>query len=392
MKAWVKLLVVFGLVWLGNVCLGHGESKPVAPKWKIDLNDKFGFQAFDRPVTFRWSLHQNVVFLSPDKLLVYQVNRSRTPAQLSPRDASGGGGNFILDARILSTQDGREIRDLRLTTNADSSEILPTRQGRFIVRTGDILYLYSATFEQMASKALPLNRRVREENWQMGVSPSGAEIILVHNQVFKRDAISPTSAVEKATADIEVLNEETLQVMKKFSVPWFIASWSAGEHLLVSSKPSPVAESSTFGLLDFDGNWSPLLFAWYSPMQPCAYLARAIDARLFVTYGCGDLYVFPQNGQKIFSLKSAAKEFVGSVKSSENNLAVQVERHLTLVDNRGNVPIAMTKPLRIDVYDIKTHKAILSVPMHGSRVHYALAAPTLAVVEGTSLSLYQAGP
>ena len=387
MKSPAKLLVLLCLV-----CVGHAQSKPVTPAWKINLNEKFGFQGFDRPVTFRWTLHENVVFLTPDELLVYQVNRSRTLAELSPRDASGGGGNFILDARILSTHDGHEIKNLRLTTNADSSEVLATRQGRFIVRTGDILYLYSAGFERIASIGLPLNRRVKEEDWQMGVSPSGDEVILVHNQIFKRDALSPTSAVQQASADVQVLDEETLRVVKKFSVPWLIASWSAGEHLLVSSKPSPAADASSFGLLDFDGNWSPLLFAWYSPMQPCAYLARAVDPHLFVTYGCGDMYVFPQNGQKVFSLKSAAKEFVGSVKSSDGDLAVQVERHFTKMDNVANVAIAMTRPLRIDMYHINTGRALLSVPLHAARVHYALSPGMLAVVEGASLSLYRAGP
>ncbi|HEU4416114.1 MAG TPA: hypothetical protein VFT65_15105 [Candidatus Angelobacter sp.] len=387
MKVLAKLLLL-----LSMVCLGHAQSKVVVPAWKVDLNQKFGFQGFDRPVTFRWTLQENVVFLSPDELLVYQVNRSRTLVELSPRDASGGGGNFVLDARILSTHDGHEIKSLRLTTNADSSEVLATRQGRFIVRTGDILYLYSAGFERIASIGLPLNRRVKEEDWQIGVSPSGAEVILVHNQILKRAAISPTSAVQQAGADVQLLDEATLNVVKKFTVPWFIASWSAGEHKLVSSQPSPAAEHSSYGLLDFDGNWSPLLFAWYSPMQPCAYLARAVDEHLFVTYGCGDLYVFPQNGQKVFSLKSAAKEFVGSVKSSEGNLAVQAERHFTKMDNAVNVPIAMTRPLRIDVYDIKTGKDLISVPLHATRVHYSLNAGTLAVVEGTSLSLYQARP
>lgn len=387
MNMWAKLLVLLVLAGF------RGDSRAADPKWTIDLKDKFGFDAFDRAITFRWTLQQDVIFLSPDKLLVYQVNRSSKLAELGPRDPSGGGGNFVLDARILSTQDGHEIKALRLTTSADASEVMPTHDGRFLVRTGDILYLYSANFEQLASQQLPLIKKVREESWQVGVSPAGDEVILVHNQIFKRDPISPTSAVQQARADIEILNEQTLQVMRKFSLPWYISSWSAGEHMLVSSRPSPVSDASTFGLLDFDGNWSPLLFAWYSPMQPCAYRARAIDARLFVTYGCGDLYVFPQNGQQVFSFKSHGKESVGSVKGSGGNLAIQQERHFTKIDNAANIAIPLTQPLRIDVYDIKTHKAMFSAPLHRGRAYYALAPHgALAVVDGPSLAFYQVGP
>src|SRR5262249_10507775 len=141
------------------------------PKWTINLMDKFELQAFDRTIKFPWSLHQDVVFLSPDRVLVYQVNRSRAAVKLKPRDASGGSGNFVLDIRILSAVDGHEIKALQLTTNATASKIMATREGRFLVRTGDVLYLYSANFEPIASKALPLLRAVQEEEWQMDVSP-----------------------------------------------------------------------------------------------------------------------------------------------------------------------------------------------------------------------------
>ncbi len=386
---WLVLLVMVGLAGFGR---GTPNPNIPEPSWKIDLKDKFDFQAFDRAISFRWTLHQDVVFLSPDKVLVYQVNRSRAPVKLAPRDASGGGGNFILDMRVLSTQDGSEIKALRLTTNADSTKVMATREGRFLVRTGEILYLYSADFQKIASKALPLQKNIAEEAWQIGVSPSGKEVALVHQQIFKRNEVSPTSDVQKASADVEILNEDTLQTISKFSLPWYLASWSAGEHVLVSSKPWPSDDGSTFGLMDYRGNWSPLLFAWYSPSQPCAYQATAIDARLYATYGCGALSVFPQNGRTVFSLKGSSKEFVGSVKGNSNNLAVQMERHLVKMDNAANIPIRIAKPLRIDVYDTANHKEVFSAPVHSDRVYYALTAQgTLAVVDGTSLVLYHTG-
>lgn len=390
MRAWTKSLVLLALA--GFTLSSRGTPHPntnTEPSWKIDLKDKFDFQAFDRSISFRWTLHQDVVFLSADKVLVYQVNRSRAPVRLAPRDASGGGGNFALDMRILSTQDGHEIKALHMTTNADSTKVMATRDGRFVVRTGDILYLYSADFRVIASKTLPLQKDIAEEAWQIGVSPSGKEVTLVHQRIYKRDQLSPTSDVQRASADVEVLNEATLETISSFSLPWYLASWSAGEHVLVSSKPWPSDDHTTFGLMDYRGNWSPLLFAWYSPSQPCAYQATALDARLYATYGCGTLSVFPQNGRTVFTLKGSSKEFVGSVKGNGSNLAVQIEKHLVKMNNAANVPVEIAKPTRIDVYDTTNHKAVFSAPVHSDRVYYALTAQgTLAVVDGTSLVLY----
>ncbi|HET9285535.1 MAG TPA: hypothetical protein VFR24_26590 [Candidatus Angelobacter sp.] len=390
MKTRAKWLVLLTLTSL--IAFGRGNPNRTEPAWRIDLKDKFDFESFDRDISFRWTMHQDVVFLSPDKVLVYQVNRSHKPVALAPRDASGGGGNFILEMRILSTVDGHEIKAIRMTTNADSTKVMATRNGRFVVRTGEILYLYSADFQRIASKPLPFQKKVAEEAWQIGVSPSGKEVTVVHQQILQRDWKSPTSDIVKASADVEIMNEENLQTISKFSLPWILTSWSSGEHVLVSSKPWPSDDGTTFGLMDYRGNWSPLLFAWYSPSQPCAYQASALDTRLFVTYGCGTLSVFPQNGRTIFSLKSPSKEYVGSVRASGNDLAVQVDRHLVRMDNAGNIPIRVAKPLRIDVYNTQNHKAVLSAPVHGERVYYALSAQgTLAVVDGTSLVLYQTG-
>jgi hypothetical protein len=389
MKMRVKWLALLVLCTSGMFGLDH--HPPATPRWTIDIKDKFNFQRFDRPVTFRWTLHQDVVFLPPDKLIVYQVNRASGPVRLQRRDASGGGGNFVLDIKILSMADGHELAAIHLTTSADSSKVMATRDGRFIVRTGEILYLYSANFEIIGSRPLPLRRQVQEEDWQVDVSPSGARIALVHQQIFKRNQLSPTSDVRWASADVEILREEDLQVIKSFSLPWYLPSWAAGEDVLISSRPAFGADSSSFGVLDFNGNWSPLLLALYSPTQPCAYRAGAVDTHLFVTYGCGTLSVFPQNGQVVFTLKSPSKEFVGAVKGSGSNLAVLVDRHFTKLDNAANLVIEIVKPLRIDVYDFKSRKGILSAPVNGDRVYYALSAQgAVAAVDGTSLTLYQA--
>src|SRR6201993_2632113 len=151
------ILLLFLL--LGCAIIGSARDKKIVPKiepnWSINLKDQYRFEPFDRPITFRWTLYQNVLFISPERVLVYQVNRSNGPVKLGTRDASGGGGNFVLDLRVFSAQDGHEIKSMRLPTGAEPSKVLAIRDGKFIVRTGDILYLYSADFQRLALKSLP---------------------------------------------------------------------------------------------------------------------------------------------------------------------------------------------------------------------------------------------
>ena len=383
MKTWIKIVALFSLCW--PACVGAQSAQP---KWTVDLRQRYEFQAFDRTINFRWTLHQGLLFISPERLLVYQVNRSREKTRLAPRDASGGSGNFILEIKVLNAADGTEIKSLQLPTNAEFSKVLATRDGKFIVRTGDILYLYSADFTRLASHALPLKRQTQEEGWQIGVSPSGDEVQLVHQQIFKRSAISPTSKVEKAQADIEILSADNLETIKAFSEPWFL-SWFPADHALLSSSPTSWAPAASFGLLAFDGQWTPLMPDWTSAEHPCSYQATALEHKLFAAYGCGNLSVFPRTGEKLFSLKTGTKEFVNSVLGGGDYMAIQWERHVVRHDTSANIPIAVAQPLRVDLYHIYSSQPLLSVALHHSNIYYAVSpSGLLAVVDGTSLDLY----
>jgi hypothetical protein len=321
---------------------------------------------------------------------VYQVNRSRVRTELSPRDASGGSGNFILEIKILNAADGSEIKSLQLPTNAEFSKVLATRNGQFIVRTGDILYLYSADFTRLASHTMPLKRQVQEEGWQIGVSPSGDEVQLVHQQIFKRSAISPTSKVEKAQADIEILSADNLETIKSFSLPWFVPdNWHGADHALLSPSPTTWAPAASFGLLTFDAQWTPLMPDWASAEHPCSYQEVALEHKLFVAYGCGNLSVFPRTGEKLFFLKTGTKEFVNSVLGGGDYMAIQWDRRSVRHDTSANVPIAVATPLRVDLYHIYSSQPLLSVTLHHSNIYYAVSQTgLLAVGDGTSLDLY----
>lgn len=384
MKFWMKILALFCLCW--PICVA---AQAPAPAWKINITEKYGLQAFDRTINFRWTLHQGVIFISPERVLVYQVNRSRSPVRLSERDASGGSGNFILQIKVLDAKDGSEVKSFDLPTNADFSKIMPTHDGKFIVRTGDILYLYSPNFERLAALSLPLKRQVQEEAWEIGVSPSGRKVALVHQQIFRRNPVSATSAIVKASSDIEILNADTLKLIEGFTVPSIWDYWNESDQLLLASTPQPSASApGLFGEFTVDGTWSPVLPSWYSAKQPCRYQMASLPHDLFAAFGCGHFSVFPRFGPDVFLMKNKSDNFVGTLMQAGEYYAVEID-HRTILWTANNVPVARSQPLYVDLYNLKGTVALMSIPLHHSNIYYAVSqSGALAVVDGTSLDLY----
>src|SRR5205807_1741620 len=101
-----------------------------------------------------------------------------------PRSKLGGAGNFGLQIRVLNARDGHDLKQLDLSTNAMQSSVVPVSDNQFVVRTGDQMFLYSADFQRLAQKDLPLVRAASNETWTIAVSTSGAEMALVHDQIF----------------------------------------------------------------------------------------------------------------------------------------------------------------------------------------------------------------
>src|SRR5437899_5793227 len=125
-KAFLIALLLCGSAW----------SAGPPPRWETNLERDHNLQSFDRQATALWMKQQSVLFLTPDKILIYQVNRTLEPAKLGPRGAAGGTGNFLLNIKVLSAQDGRILKTMDILTSGDYSKVLATRGGGFVVRGG----------------------------------------------------------------------------------------------------------------------------------------------------------------------------------------------------------------------------------------------------------------
>ena len=133
--------------------LGFAKSDPEL--WKLKLTDEGGIETFERHGTGIWAFQQGVVFLTPDRLLIYQVRRTLTPSPQAKRDVTGGSGNYFIIARLFDAHTGHELKRLSIPTSAEYSAIIPTHDGKFLVRAGNFFGLYSSDFGLLHDRELP---------------------------------------------------------------------------------------------------------------------------------------------------------------------------------------------------------------------------------------------
>jgi hypothetical protein len=386
MRSWLSLLLlVCAPLW--------GVSK--SARWKVSLVQSLGLQSFDREASAVWMNQQGVLFLTPDQVLVYQVNRSAEQAKLAPRGAGGGAGNFFLNIRVLSVQDGHLIKSLDLPTNAGVSRVMGTRNGGFVARTGTTLNLYSADFQPVASRELPLEKAAPIEGWQVRVSPSGAHVVLLHEQVFATAEILADNTVVhdgKARVDVEVLSSDTLQPQKTFTLDHTLPFWAPADNLLVSSNPAHSYSDGQVGILDFKGSWSPIQADFQMAGSSCPYSVNAIDQQRIVVFGCETLTVLSTAGKRVLSVNDSRFVF-RSVAASGSYLAVACDHYRLGQGAWAGSSSLPTRADRVEVYDMDSHRRLMSVPIHGESAYYAISRHgDLSVVDGKALEMLVAGP
>jgi hypothetical protein len=384
MRAWVSALLLL-------CCPAWMLAK--SSRWQTSL-EQLGLQSFDREVAALWMSQQGVVFLTPDKVLVYQVNRTQEQAKLAPRGAAGGAGNFFLNIRVLGVQDGRLLRSLDVPTNGMLSRVMATKDGGFLVRAGTAIYLYSPDFVQRASRELELEKKAPYESWQVRISPSGAEIFLLHEQVYKTAEVLADNTVlhdGEAKVDVEVLSSETLKPVKKFTLTHTLAFWAPAEDFLVSSNPAHSYSDMQVGIMDFNGSWSPIHADFQLEKSYCGYSVNAIDQQRVVLYGCENFIVLSTAGKKVFTVNDPRFIF-GSTAASGGYLAVSLDHYRFGQEGPHGNSAMTTHADRVAVYDLDRRSRVTQVSIHGQSVYYAISPRgDLAVVDGLALELVPAG-
>lgn len=363
-----------------------------AQDWKTTLRNH-DLNNFDRNVDALWMNQQGLLFLPPGRLLVYQVKRNAEAAKLAPRDATGGTGNFVLCIKVLSVDDGHLIKSLDVPTSGTVSTVMAARGGRFLVRTGGVLYLYAADFAPIASRNLHADKQGDSEDWQVKVTPSGTEVIVVHEQDAPQVALPKTDQPdddEETQGGVEVLDSETLQPKMKFTVSHVPQFWMPADDLLLSSNPARRESARPVGLLDFKGKWSSMPVEVERAKNSCRSSVRAIDDHRIVVYGCDAFSVFSTGGRRLFS-RSDERFIFRSVAASGAYLAAACDHYRLASDTPDGDAYPTTRPDRIEVYDLDRRSRLLSFHLRSLRVYYAISPEgDLAVVDGANLEMVRA--
>lgn len=357
---------------------------PVNPqlRWSVELAEKYGYESFDRDTSPLWMRQQDVRFITPEEIAVYQVRHNEQPASLKERDSSGGAGQFTVQLEVFSARDGHEIKSLSLPTNAQFTKVVPTHDGKFIVRTGDVMNLCSADFQQFASRSLPLGKIDGAEGWQIDVSPSGTTVVLAHQQRFaaKSVLVGEKPAVAKDHADVEVLDADTLQPSQKFTVKFLRDNWSAADHSLVAASTDQA--NHAFGLLDFSGKWSEIKSPW-STMSVCPIQMQALPQDSVAVAGCRFFGVLSHTGEQLLAITLGPLELSMAANGAGPFVAVEVDKL------QAGKPLSASRPDRIEVYDLRTKAKVITVPLVADNPYFDISSQgELAVIEGDSVKLY----
>ena len=349
--------------------------------WSVELVDQYSYEGFDRDNANIWSRQQDVRFITPDEIAVYQAIKNDESTPLVEIDPSGGQGLFHLQLEIFSARDGHEIKAIHLPTNSQFTRVNATHDGKFIVRTGDILYLYSADFQQLASRELPLNKIGGTEGWQVDVPASGSWIVLAHQQRFGKEAPFLTVWSNQSHAEVEILDADTLQPMKRFVVKSLPDTWSAGDQFLVFGNPKP--EHHAIDVLDFNGKRQELRASWDVFNKQYPSLAQALPQGQIAELGCKAFVVISGTGATTFSVDLLPVETSVMASSAGPFVAAEIAR-LQIAR-----PISDAKPSRIEAYDLKTKTTTTSVQLQSHNPYFDISTRgELAVVENDHLSLY----
>ena len=367
--------------------LGSARAQTAHQLWSMKLTGEGGIQTFDRGGRAIWLRQQGVAFLSPERLVIYQVNRRLEVAPLAKRGPSGGSGNYILLARVLDPRTGREIKRFRLVTSAESSSILPTHDGKFVIRAGKLLALYSADFEMLAAREMH-EGQAPVDYWQVAVTPSGRQVVAAHQQL-RVDPGSPLDTSKtKSQTDLEFLDADTFAIVRKMHLPHHIPAWAPHEQFLLITTPGKMLFDSgaAVGVMDFEGHWKRLQHPWMDKKSQCIYNFDLLEHDLMAARGCNDLTVFEPSGEKILSLTAGNMRRFTSVAGADHSLAVEISEF--------DVPTARLpgmEPAQIDVYDLITREKTMSVKVEAASVNYAVSKDgLLAVVDGDTLAVYEA--
>jgi hypothetical protein len=161
-------------------------------------------------------------------------------------------------------------------------------------------------------------------------------------------------------------------------------TFSAGDGFLVARSPETKSAFSGLGILDLQGQWTPVPAEMVGNCPPSL---RALAHQFVADFACNTLSVKSLSNREVFSRTLKGRDTFVSIANNGDFLAAEVGREkLTAWLDLGSP----WKPLRIELYDLSKAVEMHSVEVKGNGVQYAVSARgDLAVVEGDILTVHK---
>jgi hypothetical protein len=138
-----------------------------------------------------------VAFLDDERLIVHYV--SLDTSQLSSRPSPDSSSPFRLHISVINSASGKITSDKEWGTRVRDTTVLVT-SGGVIIRTGELLRLYSKDFSE--PRRIPISQ-VPDEGWEIRISPTRKTVLLNHYHISRQDGLS--------VSHFEVLDGDTLK-------------------------------------------------------------------------------------------------------------------------------------------------------------------------------------
>jgi hypothetical protein len=177
------------LASIGCVCAAQpNEPDCSTPLWNEDvLHDLSGTVNLAHPVVVDPN-RADIAFVSNDQLIVYEIDED---TGLSSRTSPGVSSAFRIHASVLDATSGKRLFTKDWPTRPSGSSVQPL-SGGVLVRTGEILTLYSKDFTEIAKLKLPAI-----ESCKLSVSASQQTAMV--NCFDQRKNVSQYNVLEGAT-------------------------------------------------------------------------------------------------------------------------------------------------------------------------------------------------
>ena len=365
------MVFVFVLILFFSRQGSSKTSRDLSPVWTIDLAAS-GYQndtsTHDQYLDLRAS-NEGVAFSDEGAMVAFFVTKAEIP-ELSNRKDAKLGSPFRLRAVFVDIP-GRKIKSTNdWPTRALPSWLMPTADGKLIIRTGDSLQLYSSQFSLVKERPLETSGR-RFESWYVRGSPSGKVVWLDH---------------EDGGSNVEVLDASSLQRLFGWEQEALGSWFSVSDHAIAKR---PVSSPQQVIIKSVGDQWRVLYDAG---VGGCVGEPSFVSDNMLITGPCDSVGLISTSGEVLMKDKIPKGEHIeGDVAASRNGKMAAV----SLMRTKGG---AFDTSIRrssttVLVYDLERRSVVLRVevnPLPRSSYHFALSpdGASLAVMTDSTVKIY----